>query len=213
MTLRRLFLRRALLPLSVASAWVMPALLLAQAPARPPAREPRAETAPAQATRPGYQIGPGDVLQVFVWREPDLTRDVTVRSDGRISVPLLGDVEAAGKTPDQLSVALATALGKFLASPQVTVGVTQPNSNKFYVLGKVNKPGEYPLHANLTVLQALALAGGFGEYAKADSITVVRSGGAAGGQTVLPFNYKRVEDGRELGQNILLRPGDTIIVP
>lgn len=152
-------------------------------------------------------------MQVFVWKEPELTKDVTVRFDGKISVPLLGDVEAAGRTPQQLGVELGSALGKFLASPQVTVGVSQANSTRFYVLGKVGKPGEFPLNSRLTILQGLALAGGLNEYAKTDGIIVIRQDPLQGGQTFIPFNYKRIEEAKEIGQNILLRPGDTIVVP
>ncbi len=197
----RLILRRLTSAAGIVACWATASSTLAAQPQRPAAKE---------ATRE-YAIGAGDVLQVFVWKEPELSRDVTVRTDGRISVPLLGDVEAAGKTPPQLAATLTTAFGKFLGAPQVTVGVTQPNSNRFYVLGKVGRPGEFPLTARVTVLQALAIAGGLGEYAKADSIMVIREGQS--GQTFVAFNYKKIEDAKDIGQNILLRPGDTIIVP
>lgn len=177
--------------------------VLAQSQPAAPRAEPRLE----------YRIGPGDVLQVFVWKEPELSKDVSVRMDGKISVPLLGDVEAAGRTPQQLGAELATALGRFLSSPQVTLGVSQANSTRFYVLGKVAKAGEFPLTGRVTVLQALALAGGLLEYAKSDQIVVIRQDAAQGGQNFIPFNYKRIEEAKDLGQNIVLRPGDTIIIP
>lgn len=159
-----------------------------------------------------YRIGSGDVLQIFVWKEPEFSRDVAVRMDGKMTVPLLGDVSAAGRTPQQLAAELATGLGRFLSAPQVTVGVSQANSSRFYVVGKVARPGEFPLNGRLTVLQALALAGGLLEYAKADQIMVIRPD-AAQGQTFVPFNYKRIEEAKDLGQNIVLLPGDTIVVP
>lgn len=155
-----------------------------------------------------YQIGPADVLQLVVWKEPELTREVTVRLDGRITVPLLGDVLAAGRTPAQLTEDLARGLGRFVETPRVTVGIAQPNSSRFYVVGQVAKPGEFPLPRRTTVLQGLALAGGFRDYAKLDAILIVRQD-----QTVLPVNYKRLEEGKDISQNVLLRPGDTIVVP
>jgi polysaccharide biosynthesis/export protein len=170
----------------------------------PPARSP-------EQVEGDYVIGPGDVLQIFVWKEPDLTRDVTVRVDGKITVPLLGDLAAAGRTPQQLGTDLGKALGKFLASPQVTLGVSQANSSRFYVMGQVNAPGVFPLAGKVTVLQGLALAGGLREFAKSDGIQIIRQ--AQGTQTFLPVNYKKLEDGRDISQNILLRPGDTILVP
>jgi polysaccharide export outer membrane protein len=158
-----------------------------------------------------YRIGTGDVLQLFVWKEPDLTRDLTVRFDGKVTVPLLGDVTASGRTPQELGDDIARSLARFLAAPQVTLGVLQANSARFHVLGQVNKPGEFPLTRRMTVLQALAMAGGFKEYAKTDGIVIIRQEGEA--ETTLSVNYKRLEAGRDLTQNVLLRPGDTILVP
>jgi polysaccharide export outer membrane protein len=158
-----------------------------------------------------YRIGAGDVLQLFVWKEPDLSRDITVRFDGKVTVPLLGDVEAAGRTPQQLGEELARSLGRFLAAPQVTLGVSQSNSARFHVLGQVGRPGDFPLARRITVLQALAIAGGFKEFAKTDSIVIIRQDGDA--ETALSFNYKRVEGGKDLSQDILIHPGDTILVP
>lgn len=158
-----------------------------------------------------YRIGAGDVLQLFVWKEPDLSRDITVRFDGKVTVPLLGDVEAAGRTPQQLGEELSRSLGRFLAAPQVTLGVSQANSARFHVLGQVGRPGDFPLARRITVLQALAIAGGFKEFAKTDSIIIIRQDGDA--ETALSFNYKRVEGGKDLSQDILIHPGDTILVP
>lgn len=158
-----------------------------------------------------YVIGPGDVLQIFVWKEPELTRDVTVRVDGKITVPLLGDLPAAGRTPQQLGADLGKALGRFLSAPQVTLGVSQANSSRFYVVGQVNTPGVFPLAGRVTVLQGLALAGGLREFAKTDSIQIVRQ--SHGVQSFVPINYKKLEDGRDISQNVVLRPGDTVLVP
>jgi polysaccharide export outer membrane protein len=177
-----------------------------EAPPRPPAPQPR----PA-ATTTTYRIGPGDTLQVFVWKEPDLTRDVTVRIDGKISVALLGDVQAAGSTPGELAEELTRQLKRFIASPLVTVGVNQPRSTRFFVLGQVARPGEFPLSGPTTLVQALAVAGGFRDYAKTDEIVILRQEGGA--STFVPVNYKRLESGRDGSQNVLLRPGDTVLVP
>jgi polysaccharide export outer membrane protein len=155
-----------------------------------------------------YTIGPADVLQINVWKEPDLSRDVTVRFDGMVTVPLVGDVEAAGQTPGKLAETLARSLEKFIEVPRVTVAVSQANSARFYVVGQVGKSGEFPLSGRTTVLQGLALAGGFKEFAKPDGIVIVRQD-----QTVVPVNYKRIADGKDVSQNVVLAPGDTIVVP
>lgn len=164
---------------------------------------PRPPVAP-----PGYVIGRGDVLRINVWKEPDLTLDATVRLDGMITVPLMGDVQAAGRMPSQLATALVAGLGRFVESPRVTVGVIQANSARVYVVGEAVRPGEFLLSGGMTVLKALALAGGFKEFAKRESIIIVRED-----RTVIPFNYRRVAEGKDVRQNVLLAPGDTIIVP
>jgi polysaccharide export outer membrane protein len=156
----------------------------------------------------GYLIGLGDVLRITVWKEPDLTLDVTVRVDGMITVPLLGDVQAAGRVPSQLAGALATELQRFIENPRVTVTVTQATSAKIYVVGQMVRPGEFPLSGHMTVLKALALAGGFKEFAKPESIVIVRED-----QKVIPFNFKHVGEGKDMSQNVLLAAGDTIVVP
>jgi polysaccharide biosynthesis/export protein len=169
------------------------------------APEPGAQ---GSATPLDYNIGPADVLQIIVWKEPDLTRDVTVRFDGMVTVPLLGDLPAAGRTPGQLAEALAKGLQRFVDVPRVTVAVSQANSARFFVLGQVQKSGEFPLTGPTTVLQALALAGGFKDFAKTEGIVIVRKT-----QAVVPVNYKRIADGKDIAQNISLMPGDTILVP
>jgi polysaccharide export outer membrane protein len=174
-----------------------------------------AQVGPAKEADKGqegeYLLRPGDVVQVFVWKEPELTRDATVRLDGRITMPLLGDIEASGRTPQELGNDLANRLQKLLENPVVTVSLAQPNSSRFFVIGMVNQPGGFPLTGRVTVLQALALAGGFKDYAKTDKILIIR--GTSGPPTATPFNYKKIEDGSDLAQNAVLRAGDTILVP
>jgi polysaccharide export outer membrane protein len=160
---------------------------------------------------PPYVIGPGDVLQVVVWKEPDLTRDVTVRVDGRITIPLLGDVPAAGRTPADLGEEMGTLLARFVREPVVTVGVVQANSQRVYVLGQVIQPGAFLLGSRMTLLQVLALAGGFREFAKTDRILIIRD--QPGLRVPLEANYKKLEGDKDLSQNIVLKPGDTVIVP
>jgi polysaccharide export outer membrane protein len=176
----------------------------------PPSRPPAGASAE-------YRIGTGDVLQLFVWKEPDISRELTVRVDGRVTVPLLGEVQAAGRPPLDLAQELTKLLERFLTAPQVTVGILRTNTVRFFVLGQVARPGEFPLAGRTTILQALAMAGGFRDFAKTDSILIVRvDEGSPGGQLVqsfVPFNYKRLEDGKDASQNVLVRAGDTILVP
>ncbi len=156
-------------------------------------------------------IGPDDVLGVYVWKEADVSGDVTVRPDGKISIPLLNDIHAAGLTPDQLRQTITEAAKKFLEEPTVTVVVRAINSRKVFVTGQVAKAGPYPLTGPTTVLQLLAQAGGVLEWAAVDRIVVLRN---ENGQPVsFQFNYKEVSRRKKLEQNILLKPGDTVIVP
>lgn len=172
------------------------------------AQETQAKPEPAPAVAASYSIGPSDVLQIIVWKEPELTRDVTVRFDGKITVPLLGDLQAAGRTPGEVADSLTQGLKQFIDAPRVTVGIGQANSSRFFVVGLVTRSGEFPLSGHTTVLQGIALAGGFKEFAKTDSIVIVRRD-----QSVVPVNYKRIADGKDVSQNLLLAPGDTIVVP
>jgi polysaccharide export outer membrane protein len=158
-----------------------------------------------------YIIGPEDMLDINVWKEPDNSKTVPVRPDGKISVPLLNDVMAAGLTPMQLQAVLTEGLKKFISEPQVTVIVTAVNSRRVYVLGEVARTGALPMLPNMTVLQALSAAGGLSQYAKMNGIYVLRT--ENGRQVTLPFNYKEVVRGKRPEQNILLKPGDTIVVP
>jgi len=159
---------------------------------------------------PDYIIGPDDVLHVSVWKETDLTSTLPVRPDGKISMPLLDDVQAAGLTPMQLANSLTEKLKKFMADPRVTVVVTAMNSQKVYILGEVTHTGAMALTPNMTVLQAIASAG-FTQFANTKGIYVLRT--ENGKQQKLPFNYKQVVKGEAMDQNVLLRPGDTIVVP
>jgi len=156
-------------------------------------------------------IGSEDVLDISVWKEPDLSRTVPVRPDGKISLPLLNDVQAAGLTPPQLATAITTSLNKFVTSPQVTVIVTQINSQRVYLLGEVARPGAYTLIPGMTILQALSNAGGFSSYANPKKIYLLRQ--ENGKQQKLFFNYKEVIEGKRTDQNVLLKTGDTIVVP
>ena len=156
-------------------------------------------------------IGNDDVLAINVWKEPDISRSIPVRSDGKISLPLVGEVQAAGLTPLKLEKDIADKLKNYISEPEVTVMVQQVNSQKFNILGQVTKPGSYVIANSPTVLDAIALAGGFRDFAKKKSIYVLRHG--ASGESRLPFNYKDVSQGKNMEQNIKLQPGDTIIVP
>jgi polysaccharide biosynthesis/export protein len=176
---------------------------------------PQSVSVAEAATKPhddSFIIGNDDVLAVNVWKEPDITRSIPVRSDGRISLPLAGEIQAAGRTPLALEREIAEKLKSFISEPEVTVMVQQINSQKFNILGQVTKPGAYSLTNSATVLDAIALAGGFRDFAKKKSVYVLRQN-ADGTQTRIPFNYKEVLKGENPAQNIKLQPRDTIVVP
>jgi polysaccharide export outer membrane protein len=158
-----------------------------------------------------FVIGNDDVLAINVWKEPDISRSIPVRSDGKISLPLVGEVQAAGLTPLRLEKDIASKLKNYISEPEVTVMVQQVNSQKFNILGQVVKPGSYVVANSPTVLDAIALAGGFRDFAKQKSIYVLRQ--SPTGESRIPFNYKDVSQGKNMSQNIKLQPGDTIIVP
>jgi len=159
-----------------------------------------------------YIIGNDDVLAISVWKEPDLSKQIPVRSDGRISLPLVGEVQAEGRTPPQLEQEITAKLKSYITNPQVTVIVQQINSQKFNILGQVNKPGSYPLTTGTTIVDAIATAGGFRDFAKKKSIYVLRESPGTG-QIRLPFNYDKFIKGKDPSQNIQLKPHDTIFVP
>jgi polysaccharide export outer membrane protein len=181
-----------------------------QATATPPPVP--APVAPPGAPLPaGYVIGPEDVLDIIYWRDKDMSAEVAVRPDGRITLPLLNDVQAAGLTPDELREQLMKASAKFVEEPNVTVVVKTINSRKVFITGMVAKSGNYPLTAPTTVMQLIAMAGGIQEFADSKNILVVRN--ENGRPVSYRFNYKEVLKRKNLKQNIELKPGDTVIVP
>jgi polysaccharide export outer membrane protein len=197
---------------------VIAALLLACGATAPLAGQP---ASPPQAaahngntgaeTPPGYVIGPDDVLAIVFWSEKDMTTEVSVRPDGRITLPLLNELQAAGLTPEQLRQAVTEAATKYLTEPTVSVVVKQVNSRKVFITGQVTKPGVYPLTSPTTVVQLLTMAGGILEYADDENITVLRT--ENGKPISFRFNYDEVKKRRNLQQNIELKPGDTVVVP
>lgn len=158
-----------------------------------------------------YLIGPNDSLNIFVWEEPSLAQNVVVMPDGKISFPLAGEIRAQGRTVMELKEEITEKLVKFVSSPEVTVIINESRSRRVYLIGKVNRPGPYPLEPNMTVLQALSTAGGFAEWADQKNILIVRREGANEAQ--LRFNYKDYVSGKNIENNIVLKPNDTIVVP
>jgi polysaccharide biosynthesis/export protein len=165
----------------------------------------------APAADANFVIGNEDVLAISVWKDQELSRVIPVRSDGKISLPLIGELQATGKTPKQLQAEITTALQLFMSKPEVTVIVQEIKSQRFNILGHVLKPGSYLLTPPMTLVDAIALAGGLAPFAKTKSIYVLRDDG--GKEVRLPFNYKRVIKGSHTEQNIELHPRDTIVVP
>ena len=221
---RRLLSFTCAVALSVASATAA-----AQTPSQPPASQPstarplpgplqggpRTGSVPTASTGiaipTDYTIGPDDVLGIVFWRDADMTGDVVVRPDGMITLPLLHDIKAAGLRPDELRAQIVTAAAKLIEDPNVSVVVRQINSRNVFITGQVARPGPYPVSGQMTVLQLIAIAGGVGEFADQKNITITR---VQGGKTeTLKFNYKDVARGKRLEQNIILKPGDTVVVP
>lgn len=159
-----------------------------------------------------FVIGSDDLLSISVWKEPDLTKQLPVRSDGKISLPLVGEIQAAGKTPMQLEHDITEKLKGFITAPEVNVTVLQVNSRKYNMLGEIGRPGSYPLTGTMTIMDAIAKAGGFRDFAKKTGVYVLRKG-ADGREIHLKFNYKDFIKGKDTNQNINLEPNDTIIVP
>ncbi len=162
-------------------------------------------------TDPAYLIGPEDTLEISVWRDETLKSSALVRPDGGMSFPLAGDFIVAGKTAAQVRDELTTRLGKFVPEPVVTVAVVRVSSYRIYVLGRVNKPGDYQVGRNIDVLQALTLAGGMTPFASEDGIRIIRR--VEGKSTAIPFQYSRIRKGLDLSQNITLKSGDVLLVP
>ncbi len=185
-----------------------------ESPASPKNNPPLAstESRPSSALNDPYTIGPEDVLKIDVWHEPEVSSLVAVRPDGKISLPLVGDVSVEGFTPNELQEVLATKLQAFIANPEVAVTVQEVKSRKFNVLGEVQHPGSYSLAQPVRVLDAIGMAGGFRDFAKVTKIYVLRRS-SSGDNARLPFNYKEVIKGDDAGQNVQLEPGDTVVVP
>jgi len=172
---------------------------------------PVSESRPRVDEKSDYKIGSGDILEIVTWKEPDFTKELPVRIDGKITFPLLDDIRAAGLTTLELKKEIEAGLKLYIAEPIVTVMVKGAESQKFYILGEVSKTGEYPLLKNLTVLQAFALAGGFTEWASKKEILLVRH--ENGKETVFRINYKNIAKGKDFSQNVLIKANDTLIVP
>jgi polysaccharide biosynthesis/export protein len=167
--------------------------------------------APAQPDPADYKIGPQDVLRIDVWKEEQLSRMVPVRPDGKISLPLLDDVQANGLTSVQLAGVIRDGLRKYMNNPKVTVTIAEINSRRVYVTGEVSRPGNFPLLPNMTVLQALSNGGSFTQFARSKKIYVLRT--ENGKETKFPFNYREAISGKHPEQNIILKSGDVIVVP
>lgn len=199
-------------PLSIAAAIVLTACAAAAAQTATNVAPPAPPAAPT-VVEPGadYVIGTEDVLGIVFWREPTLSADVVVRPDGKISLPLLNDVHVIGQTPDQVRQLLAKLADRFVDTPQPSVVVRQINSRRVFITGNVERPGMFPLLRPTSVVQLIALAGGLKEFANHGNIVIVRSD--AGRQLTFRFDYDSLKSGKNLSQNIDLRPGDTVIVP
>jgi len=194
--------------------WVVCAALTLAIPAFGQQEAPKPagdENRPAGVATPDYEIGAEDVLDISVWKEEGLKKEVLVRPDGGIAFPLAGDMQAAGKTARQLQEEITQRLEKFIADPVVSVAVLKVNGNKIYVIGRVNKPGEFVAGRYVDVLQGLSMAGGLTPFAAENDIKVVRKDN--GKDIVFPFRYSDVKKGINLGQNILLKGGDVVVVP
>jgi polysaccharide export outer membrane protein len=177
-------------------------------PSKPEAAGPvKPMTLPASVDPTTYTLGADDVLFIRVWREPDLSGTMAVRPDGKITIPLINEVQAAGLTPKVLGDHITEALSKFINNPQVMVSVQSVRSKRYYVTGEINRPGAYPLATPTTVFEALTMAGGFREFANTKHIVIIR------GTQRLKFNWKDVVKGKNLGQNVLLENGDKVVVP
>ncbi len=188
-------------------------VMLAACGSTDPAKQASAKAAADAYIAGDYKIGSEDVLEVIVWKNPDLTKVVSVRPDGKISLPLIGDVDAEGLTVAQLKKALEARLKEYKESPNVSVVVQQVNSYGVYVLGEVAKPGRYQLKTYTTVLQAISTAGGFTPYAAKNKMFVLRKSSNKGAEIRINVSYDDIVSGEDSSKNILLVPGDTVVVP
>lgn len=182
------------------------------------AATPAAATAPsataaalASPAAGGYTVNPGDILEISIWKEEDLQKQVMVRPDGYFSFPLTGDIRAEGRTIEDVRREVANGVARFVPDPVVSVAILEPRGSKVYVIGQVNHPGEFPAVRFVDVVQALSMAGGTTPFAQLDNIKILRREGAT--QQAIPFSYSDVAAGRRLQQNIVLKPGDTVLVP
>jgi polysaccharide export outer membrane protein len=166
----------------------------------------------AEAADPDYRLGPEDVVEVAVWKEEGLKKELLVRPDGAISFPLVGEVRAADRTASEIQRDIEARLRKYLSDPVVSVTVLKVAAQRIYVIGRVNKPGEFVSGRYIDVLQALSMAGGLTPFASANDIRIMRRKGA-GNEQVIPFRYDDVVKGKRLDQNIILKPGDVVVVP
>jgi polysaccharide export outer membrane protein len=182
--------------------------LLGQASAEAP---PQVGASPAGVALPAYRLQPGDIITVSVWKETDLQSEVLVRPDGAFTFPLAGEVNAVGKTVDDIRTVLADRLKRYIPNPVVTVAIKTIGGNRIYVVGRVNRAGDFPLSSPMDVMQAIALAGGATPFAAINDIVILRR--QNGEQQALHFHYSDVARGRELSQNVLLQTGDTVVVP
>jgi polysaccharide export outer membrane protein len=176
------------------------------------AQDPSLSPAPVPAPAAYYVIGPDDVLSIVFWRDKDMSAEVVVRPDGKISLPLMNDVQAGGLTPTELRDAIGAIARRYIEDPSVTVVVKEIKSRKVFITGMVEKPGPYPLNGPTTVVQLISLAGGLKEFTDGKRILIMRAG-KQGRQIAYPFNYRQVISGKNLEQNIELQPGDTVVVP
>jgi polysaccharide export outer membrane protein len=165
----------------------------------------------ASKSEDDYLIGPGDVLSIDIWKEPELSKQVSVRLDGKISLPLVNDIDAAGLTSAELRNQLTEKYKDFVDFPEISVTVVQSNSKKIYILGKVTNPGEYPLQKYMTVVQAISLAGGLAQWADSSDVKLIRK--IRGTERTFRVDYDAIVSGEDSSQNVLLQPDDTIFVP
>ncbi|HZF30375.1 MAG TPA: polysaccharide biosynthesis/export family protein [Gammaproteobacteria bacterium] len=189
-----------------------PGLLLSLVIAASAVAAERPASVDAGVAGPSYQLQPGDVVEISVWKEPDLRREALVRSDGALTFSLIGDLMVAGRTTVDVQQEVETRLAKFIPDAVVTVAVMQINGNQVYVVGKVNRPGVYKFERKVDVMQALALGGGTTEFAGVNDIRILRRT-PSGEQQTFKFEYEEVARGRRLEQNIVLQSGDTLVVP
>ena len=176
-----------------------------------PESKPESDVKTPVEVKPDYVVGEGDALHVDVWQEPEVSQNVVVRPDGKVSLPLVNEIKVSGMTPLEIQSLVAEKLKTFVNQPKVTVTVTEVHSRKAFITGEVAHPGEYPLNTQVTVLQLIAQAGGFTPFAKTESIMVLRV--SDGKEQRLKFKYKEVLRGKNTDQNIALEPGDTVVVP